>query len=286
VTAKSQNSQAQLYRFPIRMPLPIRNLRMRLSQGHLFWREVGQGKALIFLHGAWEDGNQWLPVMELLSQRYHCIAPDLLGFGESERPKLHYSIALEAECLSELLDTLKLRQVYLIGESVGAWIATSYALRLPEQVKGLVLLSPEGIPDARTDRWRWQRWLTRQPPILYWLLRSLLPLSRLFKQAAGIEKLLQLRRQLCRSPIACKLLFRRRQSEIQAELLHPERLQWLKLPILLLQDHAEVNPAFPAFVNQAPQARLHQLPEIGWGMSTTLAAEVALQIDEFVQQHR
>jgi hypothetical protein len=153
-------------------------------------------------------------------------------------------------------------------------------------VKGLVLLSPEGIPDARTDRWRWQRWLTRQPPILYWLLRSLLPLSRLFKQAAGIEKLLQLRRQLCRSPIACKLLFRRRQSEIQAELLHPERLQWLKLPILLLQDHAEVNPAFPAFVNQAPQARLHQLPEIGWGMSTTLAAEVALQIDEFVQQHR
>lgn len=267
------------------MPLPIRNLRMRLSQGHLFWREVGQGKAVIFLHGAWDDGNQWLPVMELLSQRYHCIAPDLLGFGESERPKLHYSIELQVECLSELLDTLKLRQVYLVGESVGAWIAASYALRLPDQVKGLVLLSPEGIP-AATDRWHWQRWLTRQPPILYWGLRSLLPLARLFKQSAGIEQLLQLRRQLYRSPTACKLLFRRRQSEIQAELLHPDRLQWLKLPILLLQDQTEVNSiAFQAFVNQAPQARLYQLPEVSWGMSTTIAAEVALQIDEFVQQH-
>jgi len=256
---------------------------MQLSQGQLFWREVGQGKALLFLHGAWDDGKQWLPVMELLSQRYHCVAPDLMGFGESERPKLHYSIELQVECLSELLDTLKLRQVYLIGESVGAWIAASYTLRLPNQVKGLVLLSPEGIP-AAAARWRWQRWLTRQPPLLYWMLRSLLPLARLFRQAAGIENLLQLRRQLRRSPVACRLLFRRRQSEIQAELLHPDRLQWLKLPILLLQQ-ADVNPiAFPAFVSQAPQVRLHQLPEISWGDSTTLAAEVALQVDEFVQQ--
>src|SRR6478672_1523022 len=102
----------------IRMALPLRNSRIRLSQGQIFWREVGQGPVLVFLHGSWSDSSQWISVIERLSEDYACFAVDLLGFGESERPQVHYSIEFEVECLVEFLETLNLRQVYLIGHSL------------------------------------------------------------------------------------------------------------------------------------------------------------------------
>jgi pimeloyl-ACP methyl ester carboxylesterase len=275
------------------MSLPIRNSRIRLSQGQLFWREVGQGKTLVFLHGSWGDGNQWLETIAPLSRRYHCVAPDLLGFGESEQPNLHYSIELQVECLAEYLETLKLRQVYLIGDSIGAWIATSYALRFPDQVKGLVVLNPEGVAIAK-GRWSWARWLTSQPPIAFWVLRALLPVTRLFDRHRRIQELLLWRRQWRRSPVACKLLFRRRQAEIQAELLgttaaaSPEtRLQWLKLPVLLLQgkdDSTSAATQAQIFAREAPHVEVCELPETSETLLGEQAIAVVEQIDTFVQR--
>lgn len=258
------------------MTIPIRNSRIRLSQGQLFWREVGQGKTLVFLHGSWSDGNQWLGAIEPLSQRYHCVAPDLLGFGESEQPKVHYSIEQQVECLAEYLEVLKLRQIYLVGESIGGWIAASYVLRFPDQVKGLVLLSPEGI--STEYRWRWERWLVS--PLANGLLRSILPVARLLGREGRIEHLLRWQRQLRRSPVACKLLFGRRQAEIQAESLN-DRLQWLKLPVLLLQGEGDRAAALTqGFLNQAPTAELQQVSE----PLTASLDSVAVQIQAFIER--
>jgi haloalkane dehalogenase len=91
--------------------IPLRNSRIKLSQGQIFWHEVGQGTAIVFLHGSTDDSSQWLSVIEHLSEDYHCFAPDLLGFGESERPNVHYSIDLEVECLADLLEALRQREV-------------------------------------------------------------------------------------------------------------------------------------------------------------------------------
>jgi Predicted hydrolases or acyltransferases (alpha/beta hydrolase superfamily) len=136
----------------IRMNLPLRNSRIRLPLGQVFWREVGRGPILVFLHGSWRDGSQWLPLIDHLSQDYHCFALDLLGFGESERPKIHYSIQLQVECLDEYLKALHVPEVYLIGHSLGGWIAASYALNYLDRVRGLVLVSPEGIQADGTSR--------------------------------------------------------------------------------------------------------------------------------------
>jgi len=123
----------------------FRNSRRKLSQGLLFWREAGEGTPVVLLHGAWDDSSQWLSVMETLSQSFHCFAPDLLGFGESDRPQIHHSIDLQVECIAEFLQALRLEKVYLVGHSLGGWIAASYALQYAEQVEGLVLLAPEGV---------------------------------------------------------------------------------------------------------------------------------------------
>lgn len=242
------------------MALPLRNARIKLSQGQIFWREVGQGRTIVFLHGSWEDSSQWLPILERLSAAYHCLAPDLLGFGESERPRVPYSIALTVECLAEHLDALRLQRVYLVGHSLGGWVAASYALKHLDRVEGVVLLAPEGVQaEGLGGRW-WQARLLKLP-LVGWGLRSLHSLRKIFK-LRRVEQLLQRQRQLLAFPIACKLLFQRRRAAIRAEQLQ-EQLPWLKVPVLVLQgeqDTAAVKRLGQTYAQLAPHATLQQVP--------------------------
>jgi len=235
------------------MTLPLRHARIKLSQGRLFWYEAGRGIPLVFLHGAWEDGGQWLPLIEQLSSEFHCLAPDLLGFGESEQPDLHYSIQLQVECLHEYLEALKLRQIYLAGDSLGGWIAASYALQYPQRSLGLILLSPEGIQiKGRNNRWLGDRTLLL--PGVAGLLRSLRPLAR-FWRWQGLDAWLQRYQQLRRSPVACQLLFQRRSSEVKAEMLQ-ERLRSLQPPTLILDTSPQGLPLSQAVASLIPHAKL------------------------------
>ena len=265
------------------MPLPLRNARIKLPQGQIFWREVGHGQAIVFLHGSWDDSSQWLPVVERLSAEYHCLAPDLLGFGESERPNVHYSIALAVECLAAHLDALKVQQVYLVGHSLGGWIATSYALKYLDRVAGLVLVAPEGVQvEGLGGRW-WQRRLL-QLSVVGWGLRSLHALRKVCKHRS-VERLLQQRRQLLDFPVACKLLFQRRRAEIRAEQLQ-EQLQWLKVPVLVLQsehDRADVKLLSLTYAQLAPDATLQRLHSNSQRLDTQADA-VAEAIREFVEK--
>lgn len=270
-----------------RMALPLRNSRIKLPLGQIFWREVGQGPILIFLHGSWNDGSQWLPIVEHLSQDYHCFAPDLLGFGESEHPKLHYSIELQVECLLAYLEALHVPQVYLIAHSLGGWIAATYALKYAEQVSGLILITPEGVlTEGYRKIWGKTRWLIGRPPLASSFMRSLLPLARLFGRHKGIEQALQLRQQLKNSPTACQLLFRRRWSEIQSELLQ-EQLEWMKVPTLILQGANDTRGAIDrsqTYANRIPNAQLQIIEQGGHDLPETFPDLVAAQIHEFVEQ--
>lgn len=251
--------------------IPIRNARLRLSQGQLFWREGGHGQTLVFLHGAWNDGNQWRSWLDNLSSRYHCIVPDLLGFGESERPKLHYSIELEVECLAELLETLRLRQVCLVGDSIGAWIAASYALRFPDQVQAIVLLNPEGV--LLQSGWRTGYFLHKFP----FLLKPLRLFAKLLKREDWLRQ-----QPFEQSPVGFKLLFARRAREIQAEGWR-DRLPWLKLPILLLQgeqDSASVKAVNQTIAREAPFVQVQTC--VGTD-SNLCEPEAIAAIDRFLQ---
>ena len=264
------------------MALPLRNARIRLPQGQIFWREVGQGCPIVFLHGSWEDSGQWLPVIEQLSAEYHCLAPDLLGFGESEQPNVHYAVDLEVACLAEHLDALRLRQVYLIGHSLGGWVAASYALKYLDRVEGLVLIAPEGV-EVEGLRWRWWKARLLKLPVVGWVLRSLHSLRKALK-LRNPDQLLQQRRQLLDFPIACKLLFQRRRAEIRAEQLQ-EQLKWLKVPVLVLQGEQDTPAARllnQTYAQLAPDAKLQQLPSTSSQLLETQPDAVAQAIRGFV----
>lgn len=215
--------------------LPVRNLRRRLQQGQIFWREIGCGQTVVLLHGSWHDGDQWSEVLPLLGQQYHCLAPDLIGFGESQRlaDRSVYSIAMQVRTLAELLDSLRIESAVLIGHSLGAWVAARYALQYPERVRGLCVLEPEGLT-YDPKRWRRSRWLASSLGGLW------LSITKLFvrKTAPGqTHPWLQnyhLRKRLKRHPAACRLLFQRRSKDIEAETIGTQ-LATLSMPIVALQ---------------------------------------------------
>lgn len=264
--------------------LPIRTARLRLPQGQLFWREVGHGASLLCLHGSWQDGEQWQHTLADFSREYHCLVPDLLGFGDSERPKHHYSIALEVECLNAYLDALGLDQVYLVGHSLGGWIAASLALH-SQRVQGLVLIAPEGVTAPNVSgRWWRSRWLAARFSPAAALLRLMQPVAGWVGLKPWIQRSLAWRRQLQQSSTACQLLFQRRHAEIQAELLN-EQLPQLAVPTLVIcgeQDSADVAALSQTYAQLMPQAKLDMLPGTSDELLTTQAATLTQRIQAWL----
>ncbi|KAF3888809.1 MULTISPECIES: alpha/beta fold hydrolase [Nostocales] len=264
----------------------FRNSRRKLSQGLLFWREIGTGIPVVFLHGSWNDSSQWVSLMELLSSHFHCFAPDLFGFGESERPNIHHSIDLHVECLAEFLQALKLERVYLVGHSLGSWIAASYSLKYPEQVCGLVLISPEGIAiEGQKKRLQLMRRIIKFPLTLFQILRVLRPITKIFGWDDQIERDWKLRQAMLNYPTACELLFERQEPEIKAELLQ-EQLSSILAPVLILEggkDSKEFLDMSRACAQYLPQAELKAIAHGANDLPESCAGVVAGDIRDFIK---
>ncbi|AKG22531.1 alpha/beta fold hydrolase [Calothrix sp. 336/3] len=263
----------------------FRNSRRKLSQGMVFWREVGAGTPVIFLHGAWYDSSQWVGVMESLGRSCHCFAPDLLGCGESDIPEIHYSINLEAEFLAEFLDALKLERVYLVGDSIGAWIAASYALKYPQQVAGLVLISPEGVEIDNFDRYcKKMQSLAKRPEWILELLKFLRPLTKMFGWDGKVEQDLQQQRLLLQNPTSTELLYLRQLPEIKAELLQ-NQLSLLTIPTLVIQagkDSPESLSRSNLYASLIPQAQMKTIAHGGNNLPGNCANVVATDIKDLL----
>lgn len=103
--------------------------------------ETGKGKALVLLHGIVGSIYDWRFVLEPLSKKYHVIAIDMLGSGESDMPKkADYSVPAQARRVKGVLDALEVKKATIVGNSYGGGIALMLAADWPEMVENLVLL--------------------------------------------------------------------------------------------------------------------------------------------------
>lgn len=113
------------------------------------FREAGAGQPLVFLHGWTMDGSIFARQFDRLADEFHCIAPDLPGHGEnrSDRP----SVELAAAELDALLCAEDLREVILIGWSLGALVGWRHLETLGHvRVSGMmsVDMSPKPVNDG------------------------------------------------------------------------------------------------------------------------------------------
>jgi pimeloyl-ACP methyl ester carboxylesterase len=262
-----------------------RNSRIKLSAGQVFWREVGnrQNPIPIFLHGSWHDGSQWAQTIEPLSRDFHCFALDLLGYGNSTALKPPNSIAIEVDCLAEFVSTLKLSPVYLIGHSLGAWIAISYALRYPDRVRGVVMISPEGFS---LNNWNKYSKLTKYLLADPWRLRGWLTILNILTSltdSARLEKMRVHWQFFQKFPTTGKILFSRSTKVVSSELV-ADRLAELRVPLAILQsdlDHPLVIEQSRAYANAVSQAEYHAL-------SSSDPQQIIDLIQQFIdrQQHK
>lgn len=112
------------------------------KSGAISYREVGAGQALVLLHGIGSQSASWLNQLETL-KGYRIIAWDAPGYGNSEFLKNETPLPGDyAEALHSFLDRLLLKDVVLVGNSLGCLMAGAYAAAHPERVRSMVLLDP------------------------------------------------------------------------------------------------------------------------------------------------
>jgi pimeloyl-ACP methyl ester carboxylesterase len=95
---------------------------------------------VLLVHGLGDEADTWRHVIPAISGARRVIAPDLPGFGRSDKPKRRYTIPFFSEVLVELLDRLELPRVVLVGHSTGGVIAQAVALDHPERIERLILI--------------------------------------------------------------------------------------------------------------------------------------------------
>jgi pimeloyl-ACP methyl ester carboxylesterase len=114
--------------------------------------ELGEGPALVFVHGLSGSWPNWLEQIPVLAQERRVVAIDLPGFGHSPMPTQEISISGYARLLDQLLDQLDLDAAAVVGNSMGGFIAAELAIAFPQRVERLVLISAAGISTHRDPR--------------------------------------------------------------------------------------------------------------------------------------
>lgn len=128
------------------------------------YHDLGSGDPVVFIHGsgpgvtAWAN---WRLVLPKLAASRRVIAPDMVGFGYTERPEgVQFSMDLWGKQLIDFLDALKLEKVDLVGNSFGGALALWMAIRQPGRVRKLVLMGSMGTEFKLTkgldDVWGYQ----------------------------------------------------------------------------------------------------------------------------------
>lgn len=104
-------------------------------------------KNLVFLHGGSIDNSMlsWKEVIELMGDIYNIYAIDMLGYGESDKPDIQYSIPIYVELIYDIFKQLNINKTYLVGLSMGGGISIAFSLKFPKMVTKLVLVGSYGL---------------------------------------------------------------------------------------------------------------------------------------------
>jgi pimeloyl-ACP methyl ester carboxylesterase len=123
----------------------IRNEELTAYGHRVCFRAGGEGPVVVLVHGITGSSAHWESVMSLLAEEYTVVAPDLLGHGESAKPRGDYSLGAYATGIRDLLIALEHPKATVVGHSLGGGVAMQFAYQFPERCDRLVLVSSGGL---------------------------------------------------------------------------------------------------------------------------------------------
>ena len=110
----------------------------------IHYLEAGSGPVVILLHGLGGSSQNWALNITPLAQKFRVIVPDQIGFGDSDKPLIHYRVGTYVDYLDQFCKQLKIERASLVGNSMGGWIAAAYTVAFPDHVDRLVLVDAAG----------------------------------------------------------------------------------------------------------------------------------------------
>jgi pimeloyl-ACP methyl ester carboxylesterase len=137
------------------------HLSLQVNGARFHVARLGAGPPLLLLHGWPEFWLTWEPVMQRLADRFTLIAPDLRGFGASDKPDGPFGAAEHAADLVALLDALDVPRAGVVGHDVGGAVMQALARAVPERITGLFFFdfvypgigARMGLPDRLNEIW-------------------------------------------------------------------------------------------------------------------------------------
>jgi pimeloyl-ACP methyl ester carboxylesterase len=234
--------------------------------------EAGSGAPVLYLHGA--GGLNWYPLLEQLSAHWRVLAPEHPGFGRSSIPEWMAGIGDLAFFYLDFLAALELKEVHLVGHSLGGWTAAEIAVRNTSRLKTLTLMSPAGVASPETpfgDIFLWSdvehaRNSFFEPELVEARLKAL--------ATADLDIMLQNR------AAAARLAWTPRLHNPQL----PYWLHRIDVPTLLVWGTEDRICPFSCHVplqRGIPGAELFALPRSGHALHTERPGEVANRLEQF-----
>ena len=127
--------------------------------GTIHVAQAGEGEPVLLLHQTPRSWDEFRDVVPILGERFHAIAMDTIGFGDSSKPAGPDSIELWASVAVSLLDALGIGRASVVGHHTGSVIATEIAASYPERVDKLVLSAPAMVDEEH------KRLYGHKPPV-------------------------------------------------------------------------------------------------------------------------
>lgn len=218
----------------------------------------GEGPPLVLVHGVAMSAEDWAPVLRRLTRTHRVYAPDLLGYGDSDKPQgADYCVATQAAVVRDFMDAMGLREADVMAVSMGGWVALKFASEHPQRVRRLVLVSSAGL--AHETILTESSFSTNTIPEL----RASLALQ---SDRAGLLPTFVLRDLLRRSKRKAPITRAHMRSMLAGRDLVDGRLSRVRMPVLLLAGTADKIVPFDVarrLQKEMPQARLVPLPGCG-----------------------
>lgn len=117
---------------------PISSNSVEIDGSKIHYLEAGSGRPILFLHGIPTSSYVWRNVIPYLSSLGRCIAPDLIGFGQSDKPNIEYTLEDHIKYIEAFIEKLNLKKVTLVMHGWGSVIGFDYAMRHESNCMGLV----------------------------------------------------------------------------------------------------------------------------------------------------
>jgi pimeloyl-ACP methyl ester carboxylesterase len=276
--------------------------RVRVGRALIAYRDAGTGDPVLLLHGCPFSSFVWRKLIAALSGRYRCVAPDLLGLGDTETvPDADWSLPAQTDAVVGLLDALGIERCAVVGHDHGGAIAQLLAVGHPHRVSALVLANVEAydnwpsaveLPFVRATQlpvlgglllWAWAR------PVLFRLALA---------SGRAVADTTALTRELVAGYVAANLADAHRRAKTRRFLAHqldpanPRHtldaapgLRSLQVPTLIVWGAEDVH--FPPgwahrLTRDIPRAHLELLPGVGHLLMEEQPARVATLIDDFL----